>query len=98
MIRVALAILAACGGSAQPLALSAGTGAHHACVRAIRCQTIAEHEYEACVSCLEHTDKHLISTLRQQFGGIPPLEQLDCDFMAYVCQDLVHVAANQRSR
>lgn len=87
-------MLAACGqGQAMVAERPIPPNTQHACMRAIRCQVFAEHEYQACVNCLEHVDKELLAQISADWGGLPPLDQVDCDTLAYVCrEDVTNVA------
>lgn len=84
-----LALLAACGPSRVAIV---EPNTHQACMRAVRCQVFAEHEFSACVACLEHIDRELLAKLRREYGDLPPLDQIDCDTLRYVCDDATNIA------
>jgi hypothetical protein len=95
LMRLALLFLAACGSA--PVAL-VQPNTHTACARAVRCGTFAESEYGACVACLEHVDPVVLNKLREEYGELPPLEQVDCDTLRTVCEDTTNIASCVRGK
>jgi hypothetical protein len=90
-MRAALLMLVACGSA--PVAQSPlPPNTHQACMRAVRCQVFAEHEFYACVNCLEHVDQVLLAKLREEYGDLPPLDQVDCDTLRVVCDETTNIA------
>jgi hypothetical protein len=93
-MRALLAIaLVACGNyPGSPESSLAQPNTHQACARAVRCGVFAESEYSACVACLEHVDPVVLNKLREEYGDLPPLDQVDCDTLRTVCSETTNVA------
>ncbi len=98
LMRVLLLMLAACGSSATATAKAILPNTEQACLRAVRCQVFAEYEFSQCVACLEHADQILLAKLRAEWGDLPPLEQVDCETLRYVCDEMTNIAQCVRER
>lgn len=61
-------------------------------MRAVRCGTFSESEFDACVNCLEHIDPIAIAKLREEYGDLPPLDQVDCRTLGWVCEEATNIA------
>ncbi len=81
-----------CGAAAISVVTPLSPNVEHACMRAVRCQVFAEHEFNTCVNCLEHIDYDLLTQLRKDYGDLPPLDEVDCDTLLEVCNEMTNVA------
>ena len=63
-----------------------------ACIQAVRCGVFSPHEFARCVQCVDNSDPLRVHQLRREWGGLPPLDQVDCSTLEAVCSEMTVVA------